>query len=132
MDKIKVGIIIAVLVLVGLAGLMVFRNSSRGVILDTGNLGDANEPLSGTITIEIKNSQYTKGKVTVKKGSTVTWMNRDATEHDVSPTKTQSVFQRSPMLARGESYSVTFSETGTFDYFCTPHPFMTGSVEVVE
>lgn len=137
MDKIKLFIIIAVLAMVGAAGFMLLRDGDKLPASPNGKQGAVEtgtkaEPLTGTVQIDIRNSAYMLSSVTVKKGTTVTWTNRDAMEHDVAPNEPSELFQQGPMLARGEAYSVTFNEPGTYAYHCTPHPFMTGTVEVVD
>jgi plastocyanin len=44
-------------------------------------------------------------------------------------TSTASVF-RSPGIDTDETYSYTFTQPGTYEYFCTLHPMMTGKVVV--
>jgi len=44
-------------------------------------------------------------------------------------TSTENVF-RSPGIDTDETYSYTFTKPGTYEYFCTLHPMMTGKVEV--
>jgi len=63
----------------------------------------------------------------VKAGTTVTWTNRDDDAHTV--TSVANTF-RSPGLDTGETFSYTFTRAGTFEYFCTLHPLMTGKVVV--
>ena len=85
-----------------------------------------------TSTVEIKDSAYVPAKIQVKKGTKVTWTNMDNIQHDVTPDDESDAFQGSELLSKGESYSVTFNTVGTYTYHCTPHPFMKGTVEVVE
>lgn len=85
-----------------------------------------------TNDITIRNYSFTPSKITVKKGTTVTWTNEDGVKHDIRPDSESEAFQGSELLDRGESYSFTFNEVGTFTYHCTPHSYMTGTVEVVE
>ncbi len=77
--------------------------------------------------IEIKAHGFGTPTVTVRPGTTVTWINEDDDAHTV--TSTTDVF-RSPGLDTGETYSHTFTNPGTYEYFCTLHPLMTGKVVV--
>lgn len=80
--------------------------------------------------IYIKNSIFgfnTSQTVTIKAGTTVTWMNIDDTEHT---TTSNSGVWGSTILAPGKSFSFTFSQTGTFPYHCEIHP-MTATIVVV-
>jgi amicyanin len=78
-----------------------------------------------THQVEIADFAFTPATVTISVGDAVTWTNSDAIEH----TATGGGFD-SGLLGQGESYSVTFSEAGTYDYLCTPHPTMTGQIIV--
>jgi len=68
----------------------------------------------------------------VKKGTTVTWTNQDAAEHDVTPDVETAEFKASELFGKGETHSVTFNTVGTYSYFCSPHPYMKGIIEVTE
>jgi len=76
------------------------------------------------------------GDITVAVGTTVTWTNRDAVVHTVTSGGSDGAVGQpdgifdSGLFAGGESSSYTFTEAGTFSYFCTPHPWMTGTVTV--
>ena len=60
-------------------------------------------------------------------GTTVTWHNGDGEPHTV--VSTQGLF-RSAALDTDETFSFTFTQPGTYEYFCTLHPLMTGKVVV--
>jgi plastocyanin len=60
-------------------------------------------------------------------GTTITWTNRDDIPHTV--VSTDKVF-KSKVLDTDETFSSTFSTPGTFTYFCSIHPKMTGKVVV--
>lgn len=83
-------------------------------------------------TVKISNFEFTPSKIKIKKGTIVTWTNDDAIRHDVKPDSETEEFKASELLSKGESYSVTFNTVGTYSYHCSPHPYMKGSVEVVE
>ncbi|HEX2766158.1 MAG TPA: cupredoxin family copper-binding protein [Candidatus Limnocylindria bacterium] len=78
--------------------------------------------------VEIEDFAFTPATLTIQVGETVTWTNLDQVEH--TATSTSGAFD-SGLLGQGESYSVTFTEAGTYDYLCTPHPSMTGQIVVV-
>lgn len=77
--------------------------------------------------IEIKAHGFSVRELTVKPGTTVTWINHDDDAHTV--TSTSNSF-RSPGLDTDDTYSYTFTKPGTYEYFCTLHPLMTGKVVV--
>lgn len=68
----------------------------------------------------------------IKKGTTVTWINKDAAQHDVMPTTESADFVASELFGKGESYEFTFNTVGTYNYLCSPHPYMKGTIEVTE
>lgn len=72
--------------------------------------------------------------IKVKKGTTVVWVNQDIAAHTVESSNDQNAgqFKASSLLEKGQRHSVTFDTAGTFNYFCGPHPYMKGSVEVSE
>ena len=84
------------------------------------------------VSVEIKDHAYNPSNLTVKVGTTVTWTNQDSVRHDVQAKNPSADAPSSELLAKGESYSFTFNKAGTYDYFCTPHPFMQGKVTVTE
>ena len=71
---------------------------------------------------------YSPSTFTVKVGTTVTWANHDGTAHTVT-TKGSSLFD-SGVIPTGGTYKYTFTQAGTFDYYCTIHPWMTGKIVV--
>lgn len=90
------------------------------------------EVQSGTVEMDIKDFAFAQKSLKIKKGTTVTWTNRDDARHDVAPDTESDAFRGGPLLAQGESYSFTFNTAGTYSYICSPHPYMKASVEVVE
>jgi plastocyanin len=78
-------------------------------------------------TVNIDNFAFTPATITVPKGSTVTWVNRDDIPHLVV---CPSVNVRSKVLDTDQSFAVTFEKPGRAAYFCGLHPHMTGTVVV--
>ena len=86
-------------------------------------------------TVEMRNTAFTPQNIKVKKGTTVKWINQDTVRHNViaqDPSDQSGLPAENPLLGKGESYSFTFETIGTYSYRCSPHPFMTGTVEVTE
>jgi plastocyanin len=77
--------------------------------------------------IEIMKHRFSLPTVTVPVGATVTWVNHDDDAHTV--VSTTALF-RSPGLDTDDSYSYRFTAPGTYQYFCTLHPLMVGTVIV--
>jgi amicyanin len=80
-----------------------------------------------THAVQIIDFAFAPATLTVTVGDTVTWTNMDQVVH--TATSTSGAFD-SGDLGQGESYSLTFTAAGTYDYLCTPHPSMTGQVVV--
>ncbi len=83
-------------------------------------------PPSGS-AITIKNFAFNPQSVTIKPGTTVTWTNEDSAPHTV--TSDSGIFD-SGQLPNGGSFSYTFNQNGRFDYHCSIHPYMKGSIIV--
>ena len=79
--------------------------------------------------VRIDNFSFAPQSLTVPAGSTVTWTNRDDIPHTVVSTEDPKAF-RSKALDTDEKFSFTFSKPGTYPYFCSIHPKMTGKVIV--
>ncbi len=79
------------------------------------------------IEVRIDNFSFGPTEVTVPAGTTVTWTNHDDIPHTV--VSTDKVF-KSKVLDTDEKFSFTFSTAGTYPYFCSIHPKMTGKVVV--
>jgi len=85
----------------------------------------AAQPSAAKVTID--NFQFAPAELTVKVGTTVTWTNRDDMPHTV--VSTAKTFA-SKVLDTDETFTYTFDKAGTFEYFCSIHPRMTGRVIV--
>jgi len=77
--------------------------------------------------IEITHHQYSPATLTIPVGTTVTWTNHDDDVHTV--TSAAQVFT-SKGLDTDEAFTYTFTKPGTYVYFCTLHPLMTGKIIV--
>jgi len=87
-------------------------------------------PLSGEAPVDIVNFEFKPQKVVVKPGTKVTWTNGDTTIHDVKDTSPLATPQSKDM-AKGDTFSITYAQPGSYSYICGIHQYMTGSVEVV-
>lgn len=106
----------------------------------TGNTTSAQG--GNSVTISPGSSVPSNGKffvpaiLTVSKGTTVTWTNGDSTLHTVTSGSPESGNSGtgtefdSSYLAAGKTFQHQFSISGTFDYYCTLHPYMKGKVLV--
>ena len=87
----------------------------------------AQQPAAATADVKIDNFSFGPGTLTVAVGTTVVWTNHDDIPHTV--VSTDGVF-KSKVLDTDEKFSYTFAKAGTFPYFCSIHPKMTGKVLV--
>ena len=98
-----------------------------GLGAGAGNVTANAQPKPETMEVKIDNFTFGPAELTVVVGTTVTWTNRDDIPHTV--VSTDKVF-KSKVLDTDETFSSTFSTPGTFPYFCSIHPKMTGTVVV--
>jgi plastocyanin len=86
----------------------------------------------GTANVTIKLFQYQPGRIQVKAGTTVTWLNEDEIFHTVTAVAREGKgggFD-APLDGKGKSFSFTFSQPGVYTYYCDRHEHMRGEIEV--
>jgi len=93
----------------------------------SGNFTASAQQKPETVEVKIDNFSFGPAELTVAVGTTVTWTNRDDIPHTV--VSTDKVF-KSKVLDTDEKFSYTFTQAGSFPYFCSIHPKMTGKVVV--
>lgn len=91
---------------------------------DRADVAGSSEP--GTVTII--DFTFEPPELTAGVGDTVTWTNEDSVAHTVTSEGDGPL--ASGDLESGATYEATFDEPGTYDYLCTIHPTMRGTVEV--
>lgn len=87
----------------------------------------AGAPAPATASVSMKGSVFTPTTVTIRPGGTVTWVNDDAVMHTV--TAGDGSFD-SGIMAKGATFVRTFPKAGTYQYTCSLHPGMDGTVVV--
>jgi plastocyanin len=85
------------------------------------------QPSAANAEVKIDNFSFGPETLKVSVGTTVTWINRDDIPHTVM--STDGVF-KSKVRDTDEKFSYTFTKAGTYSYFCSVHPKMTGKVVV--
>ena len=78
--------------------------------------------------IEIKDFAFNPQTITVKSGEKITWINRDEEPHTVVSVEKQ--FKKSTALDTDQEFTITAGVPGTYTYFCSVHPKMTGTIVV--
>jgi plastocyanin len=99
--------------------LLLFAGSSRVTATD--------QPSAADVAVKIDNFVFGPQAIRVPVGTTVTWTN----SHDIPHTavSTDGVF-KSKVMDTDEKFSYTFTKAGTYSYYCSVHPKMTGQVVV--
>jgi plastocyanin len=77
--------------------------------------------------VKIDNFVFTPQRVVVKAGTTVTWVNEDDIPHTVA---SSAKLFKSNALDTNDKFSFTFTTPGAYEYFCSLHPHMTGTIVV--
>jgi YVTN family beta-propeller protein len=77
--------------------------------------------------VSISNFAFAPQVVTIAPGDSVTWSNDDGSSHTVT-FKDGSAGAKS--LSPGETFRRVFDRPGTYEYFCSFHPYMTGRIVV--
>jgi LPXTG-motif cell wall-anchored protein len=78
--------------------------------------------------VTIADFSFSPAAITIHVGDTIQWLNNGPSAH--TATANNGSFNTG-VLQKGRSASVTFHLPGTFDYHCTIHPFMHGTVVVL-
>jgi plastocyanin len=85
------------------------------------------QPLGAAAEVKIDNFSFEPQTLTVAVGTTVTWTNRDDIPH--TSVSTEGVW-KSKVMDTDETFSYRFTKPGTYPYYCTIHPKMTGNILV--
>ena len=87
----------------------------------------ATEATADGTQVVVDNFSFTPSTLAVPVGATVTWTNHDDIPHNIVSTEKKFA---SPVLDTDEKFSHTFAAAGSFRYYCSIHPRMTGRVVV--
>ena len=111
--------IVGVVMPIMIAMLLLFAGSSR--------VRASDQSSAANVAIKIDNFVFGPQAITVPVGTTVTWTNSDDIPH--TAVSTDGVF-KSKVMDTDEKFSYTFTKAGTYSYYCSVHPKMTGQVVV--
>ena len=103
-----------------------FLNLSRLAL--NGEMKDPDNPGNKQNRIEIKDFAFNPQAITIKAGEKITWINRDEEPHTVVSVEKQ--FKKSSALDTDQEFTITAGAPGTYTYFCSVHPKMTGTIVV--
>jgi len=102
--------------------------SGFSVLAIAGEMKDASSSGAKENKIEIKDFAFNPQNITVKSGEKITWINRDEEPHTVVSVGKQ--FKKSSALDTDQTYTIVAGAPGTYSYFCSVHPKMTGMIVV--
>lgn len=87
-------------------------------VLPALTLAQTNQTNGTTHEVSVVNGTYSPREITINEGDTITWTNNGTMDHTV--TADDRSFD-SGLLSPGESFSLTFDDSGIFPYYCIPH-----------
>jgi plastocyanin len=99
---------------------------ARAALFAIAMLGAASAQ-AADVTVKIDNFTFSPESTEVAVGTTVTWLNEDDIPHAIATNERQF---KSHALDTGDSFSFTFTQAGSYDYFCSLHPHMKGKIIV--
>src|SRR5215831_17500467 len=97
---------------------------SRADDMNTASVG------AGETKIEIKDFTFNPQTITVKSGEKITWINKDEEPHTIVSVEKQ--FKKSSALDTDQEFTITAGAPGTYTYYCSVHPKMTGTIVVTQ
>src|SRR5260370_11241711 len=84
--------------------------------------------VTGVTHMNMQNFAYQMANNQVRAGTTVTWTNQDNVPHSVT---SKNRMKDSGLLYQAQSFSYTFNTPGTYQYYCSVHPYMVATVTVI-
>jgi plastocyanin len=111
---------------IGLVTLAIALAAMLTTVGPVGGVG-AQEKAPAGVEVKIDNFSFGPATVTVPVGTTVTWTNRDDIPH--TAVSTDGVF-KSKVMDTDDKFSFVFNKPGTYPFYCTIHPKMTGQIIV--
>lgn len=149
MKKSTLGVIIAFIAVMAIAGIVMANRPNKtstlpGTTTSSDNMDNMPSNTQSTessggvedltnkseVTIDIKDFAFSSPNIKIKKGTKVIWTNQDTVKHNAFSDDANG--PKGELLGKGESYSFVFDTVGTNNYYCTPHPYMKGVVNVIE
>jgi plastocyanin len=112
--------VLMAVVCAALAGGLAWAAVSRGHVF-------ARRSNANAIEVKIDNYSFAPGDLTVKAGTTVSWVNHDDVPHTV---KANDGSFKSKALDTDDKFTMTFDKPGVYEYYCSVHPRMTAKIVV--
>lgn len=89
-------------------------------------------PTTTSSTVDIQDFAFSPKTISVKRGTTITWTNKDSAAHTVTFDDATLSSASSGNMAQGDTFKHKFDATGSFTYHCAYHASMTAKVVVTE
>jgi plastocyanin len=105
------------------------RQLVAALALTAALLGGAPAQAAEVVEIDIDGFAFMTPDLKIAAGTQVNWVNKDEEPHTVVSVGAEHLF-KSPALDTGDSFSFVFDTPGTYQYFCSVHPHMTGTITV--
>jgi Icc protein len=106
---------------------MSFHDVRHPIAITDIPLEEGPETSAGNHDVIMDNFSFSPANAAVPAGATVTWTNHDDVPHNIVSTEQKF---KSPVLDTDERFSHAFGTPGTYMYFCSLHPRMTGRIVV--
>jgi plastocyanin len=103
--------------------------ASTAAVVHTGRAASASVAPAMKPAVTISNYSFHPATLTVAKGSTVIWVNKDDDVHTIESTDGPEAFH-SAALDSGNQFGFRFHRAGTYHYTCSVHPYMRGLIVV--
>ena len=102
---------------------------NHGMMMGGGNAPQGTPVVlqAAEVSVDIRGYAFSPPQISIAAGTKVTWTNRDGAPH--TATEKEKAWD-SGMLNQGKSYTRTFDKPGTYQYYCTFHTYMKGTVVV--
>jgi len=128
-------IVIAIGACIGLASAGIYQLATGSPIFSLSSSTTGGSSVSVSMPNGVGTSQglnYVPASVAVAKGGSVVWKNNDPVPHTVTATSWPSGASGfdSGNMDPNATYTVTFTVDGSYNYVCSYHPWMHGTVTV--
>lgn len=119
-------IVVVFIVVIAVAAVII------GAVVTEGTMVKKSPPPVGSVSqsVEILNFAFHQPNIQIKANTSVRWYNNDSMAHTVTSLPGAPVTFDSGVLNPGSTYTYTFTQPGTYSYYCKIHPFMLGNVTV--
>ncbi len=94
----------------------------------TNIVAPGNKAQTQTLNISLINFAFSPNTLNINIGDTVIWTNNDSAPHQIKGDSLTSI--SGTAMNKGQTYSFTFNDIGTFNYHCAIHPSMKGIITV--